>query len=177
MDSGMSGRMTRTNSRGDNRRNLPELPIGRYVKSQSPGGNRVILFVRPLTAMTPNDVSQLVDSLCEGNDSSFHTLVEADRTIIPLLVQQFTNRACGADRARIIEVIWQHRDRTTIPFLASALCDEYPEVWKQAIDALVTIGGDQSLDALRTFCDRLDKGDARSSWIAEAIDQIESQQE
>lgn len=124
--------------------------------------------------MTPNDVSQLVEPLCDGNDTAFHTLIQADKTIIPLLAQQFVTRVCGADRARIIEVIWQHRDTATIRFLASALNDEYPEVWKQAIDGLVTIGGDHSLDTLKAFLDQLNTDDARSPWIAEAIDQIES---
>lgn len=125
--------------------------------------------------MTPNDVSQLVESLCDGNDTAFHTLIEGDKTIIPLLTQQFATRVCGTDRARIIEVIWQLRDKATILFLASALNDECPEVWKQAIDGLVTIGGDQSLATLKTVLDQLHNADARSPWIAEAIDQIESQ--
>lgn len=127
--------------------------------------------------MISNDVIQLVDLLCDGNDSddAFHTLVEADNSIIPSLIQQFTSRAWGVERARIIEVIWQRRDKTTIPFLASALNDEYLEVWKQAIDGLVTIGGDHSVDALKTILGQLNDNDARSPWIAEAIDQIETQ--
>jgi hypothetical protein len=138
------------------------------------GGNPVILGVRPLKTMTPNDVCQLVESLCEGNDNAFHTLIEAEKTIIPLLTQQFTTHACGADRARIIEVIWQHRDKATIPFLASVLNDGYPEVWKQAIDGLVTIGGTESVEALQLFRGQLKDDDARLPWIAEAIEQMES---
>lgn len=50
--------------------------------------------------------------------------------------------------------------------------DEYPEAWKQAIDGLVTIGGEQSVFALKAFLRQLKDGDARSPWSAEAIDQI-----
>ena len=125
--------------------------------------------------MTPNDVAQLVDSLCHGNDSdnAFHTLIEADKSIIPLLIHQFTTRASGADRARIIEVIWQHRDKTLIPVLASALRDPHPEVWKHALDGLVTIGGIKSRAALIDFRSELAEDSEQASWVDEAIGQIQ----
>lgn len=125
--------------------------------------------------MTPNDVAQLVDSLCRGNDgdNAFHTLIEADKSIIPLLVQQFTTRACGADRARIVEVIWQHRDNASIPFCVSALRDPHPEVWRQALDGLVTIGGIKSQAALIDFRSELAEDSEQASWVDEAIGQIQ----
>lgn len=124
--------------------------------------------------MTPNDVTHLVDSLCDGNDSddAFHTLIEADKSIIPLLVQQFTTRSCGDDRARIIEVIWQYRDKASIPFLTSALCDPHPEVWRNALDGLVAIGGIKSHAALIDFRSELTEDSERASWVDEAIGQI-----
>lgn len=134
---------------------------------------RVIFVVRPLTTMTPNDVSQLVESLCDGNDNAFHTLIEADSVIVPLLIRQFTSRACGADRARIIEVIWQHRDKTTIPFLASALRDPNADVWKRALDGLVAIGGIESHNALIEFRSEIAADSERASWADEAIGQIQ----
>ena len=66
--------------------------------------------------MTPSDIHQLVESLCCGDESAFHTLIEGDKDLIPLLIQQFPRRTQGVDRARIIEVIWQFRDEATIPF-------------------------------------------------------------
>lgn len=125
--------------------------------------------------MTPNDVIHLVDSLCDGNnkDDAFHTLIEANKSIIPLLIQQFTTRSCGADRARIIEVIWQHRDRASIPFLTSALRDPHAEVWKHALDGQVTIGGIRSHAALIDFRSELAEDSEQASWVDEAIDQIQ----
>ena len=123
--------------------------------------------------MTPNDVSQIVQSLCDGNDDAFHVLIEADKAIIPLLVQHFTTRASCADRARIIEVVWQHRDKETIPFLASALRDPNLDVWKSALDGLVAIGGIESHDALVEFRSELSADSERASWADEAIGQIQ----
>jgi HEAT repeat protein len=120
-------------------------------------------------------VAQLVESLCDGNDSdnAFHTLIEADKSIIPPLIQQFKTRVCGADRARIIEVIWQHRDKASIPFLASALRDAYPEVWRHALDGLVAIGGINSHAALIDFRSESSEDSERVSWVDEAIGQIQ----
>ena len=87
--------------------------------------------------MNPSDVSQLVGELCGGEENAYHTLLEADDDVVPSLMQHCATDPDGEHRARIIEVIWQHRLSTSISFLASALNDEHPEVWKQALDGLV----------------------------------------
>ena len=124
--------------------------------------------------MNPSDVSQLVNALCDGDDDAFHTLIEADSAILPMLIQQFRARTYGADRTRIIEVIWQHRDKATIPFLASALNDPHSDVWKQALDGLVTIGGIESHNALVSFCSDIAVDNERRLWAEEAIGQIQT---
>lgn len=50
----------------------------------------MIAGVNMLKNITPNNMAQLVDSLCHGSDSdhAFHTLIEADKSNIPLLIQQ-----------------------------------------------------------------------------------------
>ena len=42
----------------DEQKNAPELPIGRFLKSKSPGGNRVILNVMPPTQCRSCDLEQ-----------------------------------------------------------------------------------------------------------------------
>ena len=124
--------------------------------------------------MNPSDVSQVVNALCDGDENAFHTLLEADKSILPVLIRQFTDHADGADPARIIEVIWQHRDKATIPFLASALNDPHSDVWKQAFDGLVTIGGIESHNALVRFCSDIAVDNERRLWAEEAIGQIQT---
>lgn len=122
--------------------------------------------------MTPNDVSQLVEALCEGNSNAYHSLIEADSSVISWLMREFKCREHGADRACILEVIWQHRDKAAIPFLASALRDPDACVWKQAIDGLVAIGGSESLNVLLAFRREIAAEKGRVAWVDEAISQI-----
>jgi hypothetical protein len=51
-------------------------------------------------------------------------------------------------RSRLIRVVWQFRDRSALPFLAEALQDSDDQVWKDALDGIVTVGGDQALQLL-----------------------------
>jgi hypothetical protein len=125
--------------------------------------------------MNVNDVCNLVSALCDGDENAYHTLIEANDDIVPALIEQFASAGNGERRAKIVEVIWQHRHPTTVSFLASTLSDPHPDVWKQALDGLVTIGGTQSLNALNDHLDRIPQDDGRFAWIIEAIDQIKSQ--
>ncbi len=124
--------------------------------------------------MNPSEFSELVNALHDGDENAFHTLLEADHTILPNLMQHFAAEADGAHRARILEVIWQHRLTSTIPFLASALHDPHSEVWKQALDGLVAIGGNDSRNVLVDFRSDIAPNDDRFDWVNEAIDQIQT---
>ena len=125
--------------------------------------------------MKPNDVRYLVSALCGGDDNAYHALIEANPDIIPALIEQFANVEDGEFRAKIVQVIWQYRLPTTVSFLASALNDEHPAVWKCALDGLVTIGGSLSTIALNDFLVRISRDDDRLPWITEALEQIQSQ--
>ena len=122
--------------------------------------------------MNDRDVRDLVSALCDGNESAYHTLVEANHDIVPLLIDLFAEVDHGKCRAMIVEVIWQHRLPNTVSFLVSILNNPYPEIWKQALDGLVTIGGAQSIKALKDCLDRIPPDDERFPWFTEAIDQI-----
>ena len=122
--------------------------------------------------MNANEISHLVNTLCEGDNNAYHTLLDADTSILPVLIQQFAAHTDGVDRVRIIEVIWQHRDKATIPFLASALYDPHPDVWQQALDGLVAIGGAESHTALAEFRSDISRDNERVLWVDEAIGQM-----
>ena len=92
-------------------------------------------------SMNREDVAHLVEALCREDDKAFHTLIEALPAILPLLVERFHQEKDGESRARIVEVIWQHRQPASIGVLSTALEDAHPAVWKQALDGLVAVGG------------------------------------
>lgn len=72
-----------------------------------------------------------------------------------------------------IEVIWQYRDKTSVPVLASALREPHPEVLRHALDGLVTTGGIKSHAALIDFRSELAEDSDQASWVNGAIGQIQ----
>jgi hypothetical protein len=108
-------------------------------------------------------------------DSAFFGLLEPGATAIPQLVDAYRVEADGSCRAFLVHVIWEYRDPAAISFLAEALGDEFPEVWKVAIDGLVAMPCDESLRNLRAALNAVpDQCDAaqRREWIQEAIEQV-----
>jgi len=110
-----------------------------------------------------------------GGENAYHRLIEADDAIIPLLVDAFRREQDPAIRAQLVEVIWQHRLLQTVDFLAEALDDADPGVWKSALDGLVALGGPRARGVLKAARQHADP--ERVVWIDEAIEQIEGSAE
>ena len=108
-------------------------------------------------------------------ENAFHSLIEAPKEAVPLLIEAYQQETLFSTRAVIVEIIWQFRDPTTVPFLATALRDDSEEVWKQALDGLVTIGGGIALEALRSEKSSLPVTSKKVEWIDEAIKQIQQE--
>jgi hypothetical protein len=58
-----------------------------------------------------------------------------------------------AIRAELVEIVWQHRvsQAMVMDFLAEALNDKQPEIWKNALDSLVVLGGDSAMQILESY--------------------------
>jgi hypothetical protein len=115
------------------------------------------------------------DGECDG---AFHALVEMGLDPIPELIAAFRNERDSEVRTFIVQVAWQRRAPSAIPFLGEALRDEAASVWKEALDGLVTLGSPGALDELRSARTRLfprqRDTDLFRSWLEEAIEQVES---
>jgi hypothetical protein len=111
-----------------------------------------------------------------SDENAYFALIEAPRTILPLLAAAFRTETDPVKRSTILEVIWQHRDPSMIPLLGEALHDLSPKVWKQALDGLVTIGGPQSIATIEVACSSLSGQDAdaqqRRGFQEEALAQL-----
>jgi hypothetical protein len=111
-------------------------------------------------------------------DEAFHGLLEIDRDILPELMVVFqTERDIGV-RELLVEVIWDYRERSVIPFLGEALSDSEPRIWRQALNGLVTLASPAALDVLRTkrirqFPTQRETDEFRR-WLEEAIEQAET---
>ncbi len=124
-----------------------------------------------MASLTREDLAGLVEAVCRGDDSAFHTLIEVSPIIVPLLIEHFEQKRDGESRARIVEVIWQRRESESTRFLSIALEDAHPAVWKEAIDGLLTIGGREARHILTSHLAKYPH-DERAAWIHEALEQL-----
>jgi len=108
-------------------------------------------------------------------DDAFHALSEAEDTVIPLLVEAYQGEEDPKRRAILVQVIREHRLPHSADFLEEALEDPSPEVWKQALDGLVTLGGPEVKQTLQRAMARAQgrgkAGQEEAEWIGEALEQ------
>ena len=92
--------------------------------------------------------------------------------IVPQLMEAFWTEKNPEIRATLIYVIAHFRNESAAQFLIEALDDVYDQVWMNALDGLVTIGGKDVMQLLLKFMTRLNSDDIRGAWAMEAIEQI-----
>jgi HEAT repeat protein len=117
-------------------------------------------------------IDHFIEGLRSGEEKAFHALIEAPHAVLGTLIARFHAEGDPDLRASIVEVVWQHRQSNSVPFLAQALADSCEEVWKQALDGLVTIGGPSAVEAVSAFKSACDPGDPQAEWLAEALGQL-----
>src|SRR6476619_3563897 len=81
-------------------------------------------------------------------EAALDGLVDLGEAAIPRLVEVYRAESDPSIRSILIEVIWQLRSPASIEILAEALMDPSPEVWRQALDGLVTLASPESLRVL-----------------------------
>lgn len=97
------------------------------------------------------------------------------RGALPWVVEAYRCESDGPRRERLIHCLWQFRDIAALPTLSAALRDPDERVWKEALDGIVTVGGDATLRLLEeahATGPRDERAKTRDRWIDEAITQI-----
>ena len=129
-------------------------------------------------AAFPAQIADFLQRFREGHrDDAFFGLLEMDHDALPELMAAFRAERDAQVRAFIVEIVWQHRQQSVIPFLGEALCDLEPVIWRQAIDGLVTLASPAALEVLRSArarqfpCQR--DTDEFRGWLEEAISRAE----
>jgi HEAT repeat protein len=130
--------------------------------------------------MTPYtaQIADLLHRFRKGcREEAFFGLLEMGHDVLPELMAAFRAERDAQVRAFIVEVVWQHRQQSVIPFLGEALRDPEPAVWRQALDGLVTLASPAALEVLRSartrqFPNSRDTDEFRR-WLEEAIAQAE----
>lgn len=120
-------------------------------------------------------VQEFLEKFRKGDrDAAFFGLLELDRRFLPELMSLFRSERDAHVRAFLVEILWQHREASIIPFLGDALQDSAPEVWKEALNGLVTLASPAALGVLREAKTRRSDSNEFLRWVDEAIDQVES---
>jgi hypothetical protein len=123
-------------------------------------------------------IADFLQRFREGHcdDASFG-LLEMGHHVLPELMTAFSAERDVQVRAFIVEVVWQHRQQSVIPFRGEARRDSEPFVWRQALDGLVSLASPAALEVLhsartRQFPSPRDTDEFRR-WLEEAIAQVE----
>ena len=82
-------------------------------------------------------------------ENSFFALIEAGAEILPLLEAQFSIESSPQRRRIITRIIWEYRAPSSLAFLASVLYDPDESVWQEALNGIITIGGEAAVAVLR----------------------------
>ena len=106
-------------------------------------------------------------------EGAFHCLIELGERALPRFVDAFRAEPDPSLRSLLVEVAWQLRAHASFAVLAEALRDPSPEVWRQALDGLVTLASAESVRILEAARDtvRVDDTDFQA-WIEGAIEDV-----
>ena len=111
------------------------------------------------------------------SEDAYHSLIEAGEVIVPHLIEAFRVETNPTVRSILVEIVGQYRLSETAEFLAEALTDSISEVWKSALDGLVTLGGSLAIQMLKSAKQHFQaNGQTKAiqvEWINEAIQQVE----
>ena len=109
-------------------------------------------------------------------DAAFHGLIEADASAIPRLIDAYRNETSSEVRCELVDIIWQHRQPSTVPFLGEALFDTNSDLWKAAINGLVALAYPDCLAVLSAALKRSlstpEETETFQKWVKEAIEQV-----
>jgi hypothetical protein len=120
------------------------------------------------------EIEYYLDKARRGEaDVAFHGLLELSGDPVPELREAFQVESDPVVREIIIRAVAPLAGPAVIQFLGAALDDPHPEVWKSALDGLVSIASPTSRQTLERAKDGTTNGDPeRVAWLVEAIDQI-----
>ena len=157
-------------------RSIPELEEGEFIDAADLG-----LDMACLTHL--GGVSAVADAVVRDNvrhlqgplvDDAWHLLIEAGQAVAPAVVDALMSTPVPRVRVKLIQALAEFRLRDTSAVLAAMLHDPDPDVWKAALDALVTVGGASArfvLERELASCSAQQR-----PWIEEAISQLRADQ-
>jgi HEAT repeat protein len=113
----------------------------------------------------------------ESGDVWFR-LLEYGSAAVPSLEEALRAASSPRVKAQIVELLWQTREPLVVGSLAEALNDPAPEVWKAALDGLVSIRDASASRVLRETLVASERGahHVPADWLREALEQHDAHQ-
>ncbi len=108
-----------------------------------------------------------------AGESAFFGLLELRSASILVLCHRYQCETDPDVRRLLLEVIWQRRDKSAIPFLGRQLLVAEGPIWRTSLDGLVAMPSQASLEELRRTRGALRDAE-RLAWLDEAIEQVNS---
>ncbi|MGB8353185.1 MAG: HEAT repeat domain-containing protein [Chthoniobacteraceae bacterium] len=114
-----------------------------------------------------------LDELKSGDrENAFHSLIEADPAVVPILIEEFGRDTDASFRTEVMKIIAEFGMPETVPFFEECLHDEF---WKTALDCLVMQSSLEAIGALERGRERKFDTDKDTNnfheWLEEAIKQ------
>ncbi len=109
------------------------------------------------------------------DENAFFALIGPMDGILPILTSAYRSQPDPGRRACVLEVIWQHRDPSTIPVLAEALLDASSHVWKEALNGLVALDRPECVSVLEAGRSRRFDSDTDGVYFRELVDEALAQ--
>ena len=109
------------------------------------------------------------------SEDAFFALIHLDESQVPNLINAYRDETNADIQALLVEIISHYKQPTSLGLLTNALQSPNPQVWKNALDGIVSIGGQASIQVLEEEKQRLlveKHFSERLEWIEEALQQI-----
>ena len=103
-------------------------------------------------------------------ENHLHSLLESERELLGILSSRFSVEPDAVRRQALVRLAWRRGEPGTSKFLAVALDDGNPLVWKEALDGLVS-AADSDAMAILELARSISHEDKRQ-WMDEAINQV-----
>lgn len=117
--------------------------------------------------------SQYIRALRGGDrENAYHRLIELGPGVIPLLATSFRSETDVSIRSSLVKIAWNVNSPNAIPLLEEALNTSEPDVWKEALDGLVSLGGGTALDVVRRAGVQAGGHGNKRKWLDEATRHI-----
>jgi HEAT repeat protein len=110
--------------------------------------------------MTKNELPEMVSHYVtqlsgDRADDAWHALVELGPAALPHVIHAFKAQSEPSVAAALIRVASEYRTMDALPFFASLLVAQDGNIWKTALDGIVSLGDEPAVTRLRMASETL----------------------